>query len=101
MTMRKILAVLLCVCAVLSVMAVVASSIEPPEIAAVQGVSEEPTTTAAPTQATTEKSTADKITEGWEKVKPYFDLIYKFFFQGFSQVLVVGFQWLLSIAGLA
>jgi len=102
MTMRKILSVLLCVCAMVSVMALVARSIDSPEAAARDDISTDPTTTTTTTTGptTTTKSDAQKITDGWEKIKPYFELIYKFVFQGLSQLLVVGFQWLLSLVGL-
>ena len=100
MTMRKVLAVLLCVCAMISVMALVARSIEVPEAAAAQNISAEPTTPTTTTPASTEKSLADRITDGWESFKPFFDLMYKFGFQGLSQLLVVGFQGLLAWAGL-
>jgi len=103
MTTRKILAVLLCVCAMISVMALVARSIDLPEAAVTQDISADPTTTAKPTTtapASTTKSLAQQITDGWESFKPYFDLIYKYTFQGLSQLLVVGFQWLLQAAGL-
>jgi len=100
MAMRKILAVVLCVCAVLSVMAVVAHSINADPVSAqvgAQDISALPTT---PAPTTTTKPLGDQIADGWEQFKPYFDMIYKFFFQGFSQTLVVGFQWLLSLVGL-
>ena len=100
MTTRRILAVLLCVCAMISVMAIVARSINLPEAAISQDISSDPTTTTKPPSTTTDKSLAQQITDGWEKFKPYFDLIYKFSFQGLSQLLVVGFQWLLSAVGL-
>ena len=91
MTMRKILAVVLCVCAMLSVMAVVAAADDPPP------PEPEPTTT-APT--TTKKPLADQINEFWEKIKVWLEPFYRFSFQGISQALVVAFQWLLSLLGL-
>ena len=100
MTTRRILAVLLCVCAMISVMAIVARSINLPEAAVTQDISSDPTTKPTTTAPTTTKSTGDQILDGWEKFKPYFDLIYMFGFQGLSQLLVVGFQWLLSAVGL-
>ncbi|MDR2686623.1 MAG: hypothetical protein LBB75_02635 [Oscillospiraceae bacterium] len=100
MTMRKILSVLLCVCAVISVMAVVARSIDLPQAAVSQEISADPTTPTTAAPASTTKSLAQQITDGWEKFKPTFDLIYKFGFQGLSQLLTVGFQWLLSAVGL-
>jgi hypothetical protein len=100
MTTRRILAVLLCACAMISVMAVVARSINLPEAAVTQDISADPTTPTKPPATTAEKGLAQQITEGWEKFKPYFDMIYKFGFQGLSQLLVVGFQWLLSAVGL-
>ena len=100
MTLRKILAVLLCVCAMITVMVVVARSIDVPEAAVTQDISSDPTTKPTTTAPATTKSAGDQILDGWEKFKPYFDLIYKFGFQGLSQLLVVGFQWLLSAVGL-
>jgi len=99
MTTRKLLAVLLCMCAVFSVMAIVARSINVPEDVLPQDiiVVTTPATTTAPS---TTKSTAQQITDWWEGFRPYFELIYKFGFQGLSQLLVVGFQWLLSLVGL-
>ena len=57
-------------------------------------------TTTTTSAASTTKSLAQQITDGWESFKPYFDIIYKFGFQGLSQLLVVGFQGLLAWAGL-
>ena len=93
MTMRKILAVLLCVCAVLSVMAVVASALdrEPPP-------PDPPTTT--PAETTTKKPLGDQINDIWEKIKVWFEPLYRFSFQGLSQALVTAFQWLLRIVGI-
>ena len=100
MTTRKILAVLLCVCAVFSVMAIVARSIELPPAAVSQNISADPTVPTTPAPTTTAKTPAQQITDGWERFKPIFDTIYMFGFQGLSQLLVVGFQGLLAWAGL-
>ena len=100
MMTRKILAVLLCVCAVISVMAIVARSIDIPEAAVTQNISADPTTPTTATTTTTGKPLAQQITDGWERIKPYFDMIYMFGFQGLSQLLVVGFQGLLAAFGL-
>ncbi|MCL2494029.1 MAG: hypothetical protein FWE98_00045 [Oscillospiraceae bacterium] len=97
MTTRKVLAVLLCVCAVISVMAIVARSYELPQAVVSFDISALPTTTAPPT---TTKSNAQQILDGWEWFKPYFDAIYKFVFQGLSKFLVVAFDLLLAIVGL-
>jgi len=92
MTMRKILAVVLCMCAVLSVMAIVAF--------AGPAQKDPPAPEPATTEATTKKPLAEQITETWEKIKPYFNLIYQYTFQALSKGLVAGFQWLLSLVGL-
>ena len=97
MTTRKVLAVLLCVCAVISVMAIVARSYELPPAVGTFNVSALPTTTAPPT---TTKSNAQQILDGWEWFKPYFDAIYKFVFQGLSKFLVVALEVLLAVVGL-
>ena len=87
MTMRKILAVLLCVCAALTVMAVAArASAEPP--------------TAPTTTTTTQKPLGDRINDFWESIKPWFEPLYKFSFQGLSQALVTAFEWLLRVVGI-
>ena len=93
MTMRKILSVLLCVCAVLSVMAVVASALDldppPPD-----------TPTTAPAETTTKKPLGDQISDAWAKIKVWFEPLYRFSFQGLSQALVTAFQWLLRLVGI-
>jgi len=99
MTMRKILAVVLCVCAVLSVMGAVAYSAHAAP-APVQVNADPSSLPTNPPVTTTAKPLGDQIAEGWEKFKPYFDLIYQFVFQGFSKTLVAGFQWLIAMAGL-
>jgi len=97
--MRKLLAVVLCVCAVLSVMGAVAYSAHaaPAPVQVNADPSNLPGTTVPPTTA---KPLGDQINDTWERIKPYFDLIYQFVFQGFSKTLVAGFQWLLAMAGL-
>jgi len=101
--MRKILAIALCVCAVLSVMAVVAAAnqaavdqAEP--VATTYPPPDSTTTTAGPT--TTKKPLGDQINDFWESIKPWFEPLYKFSFQGLSQALVLAFQWLLRIVGI-
>ena len=89
MTMRKILAVVLCVCAVLSVMAVVTKALPPP-----------PETETTTTATTTTKGPGDQINDTWEKIKVWFEPLFKFSFQGFSQLLWRAFYGLLMLVGL-
>jgi len=83
-TMRRILAVVLCVCAVLSVMAVAASAAD----------------TTPPEETTPPKSVGDSLLEGWENIKPFFTWIYENGLLAISKWLVVAFEWLLSLVGL-
>lgn len=104
MTLRKLLAVLLCICAMGSVMVVVANATQNTQAQVLAQANNdvrpsEDEEDEEPEETT--KSVAEKITEGWEKIKPYFDWIYKIGFQGLSQALVVGFQWLLNLVGLS
>lgn len=96
MTMRKLLAVVLCMLTVMSVVALAARA-----GGASEGDAPLPSEQSTnPTTVPTTKPLGDRIAEGWEKIKPYFDWIYKFSFQGISQALVAAFQWLLSLVGL-
>jgi len=86
-----------------SVMALVARSIGAPEAVATQDISVEPTVPTTPTTAapgTTTKSTAEKILDGWEKFKPYFELFYKGGLQAISWIGSLLFGWLLRAVGL-
>jgi len=86
-----------------SVMALVARSIDVPEAAATQDISVEPSQSTAPTTTapgTTTKSTAQKITDGWEKFRPIFELVYKGGLQVISWIGSLLFGWLLRLVGL-
>jgi hypothetical protein len=87
--MRRILSVVLCVCALLSVMAVAASAAAPPA-----------PETSAPAETTAPKSGGDQIMDTWEKIKPFFTWIYQNGLLAISRGLVVAFEWLLSAVGL-
>ena len=90
MTMRKLLAIALCACALFTFMAVTANA-EPPK-------PDDPSTvTPDPTPG---KPLGEQIMEWWESVKPWLEPLYQFSFQGLSKALVAGFQWLLSLVGL-
>ncbi len=100
MTLRKILAIVLCVCAVLSVMVLVAHAAQDNQPAAQKATPTAITETTTSAATTTTKGSGERILETWEALKPYFEWIYQFSFQGLSQVLVKAFQWLLSSVGL-
>ena len=90
MTMRKILAIVLCVCAVLCAMSVAASAAYPPPDAAPPTVDSD----------TPGKPLGDQIMEWWESIKPWLEPLYMFSFQGLSKMLVAAFQGLLALVGL-
>ena len=89
MTMRKILAIVLCMFAMLSVMAVAAKA-EPP--------APDPPGTSDP--ATPSKPLGDQIMEWWESIKVWLEPLYKFSFQGLSKALVVAVQGFFALIGL-
>jgi hypothetical protein len=93
MTMRKILAVALCVLAMLSVMAIVAN-------AAVDPSRPPDAETTTPGTTTPQKPLSDQIMEWWESTKVWLEPLYRFSFQGFSKALVAAFQGLLALVGL-
>ena len=90
MTLRKILAIALCACALFAFMAVTANAAYPPPDSTPPTVDPE----------TPGKPLGEQIMEWWESVKPWLEPLYQFSFQGFSKALVAGFQWLLSLVGL-
>jgi len=101
MKLRKILSVLLCVAAVLSVMAIVAMHAQAADAVAPRdpwSTLPPSTTTAGPT--TTTKGFMQQVGDWWENFYPSFDAIYKVGFNLVSKVLVMGFQFLLSLVGL-
>jgi len=91
MTMRKLLAIVLCVCAVLCAMSVAAAAAPPPP---------DPPGTGTTTSDTPGKPLGDQIMEWWESIKPWLEPLYQFSFQGFSKMLVAAFQGLLALVGL-
>jgi TRAP-type C4-dicarboxylate transport system permease small subunit len=94
MTIRKILAMVLCVAAVFSVMGVVAYTTQSVSAIAAQ---ENP---AAPSQQEiTTQSTNDKIKGWWNDFYPKFDAFWTSWFKNVSDVLVMAFGWLLKLGG--
>jgi len=88
-----------------SVMALVARSIDAPVATAREDISVEPTVPTTPTTTTTAlttttKSDGQKILDGWEKIKPIFELIYKGGLQVISWIGSLLFGWLLRLVGL-
>ena len=88
MTMRKILAVLLCVCALLSVMAVAAAAVEYPTV---------PGTT---TPADPKKPLGDQINDAWQSFMSWFKPLYEGIFPAIGLGLAKAFEWLLRIVGI-
>ena len=93
MTMRKLLSVFLCVAAVLSVMALVATSAraQVPDMAA-PPPSTEPTAPPAPWYIS--------IYDWWQGFYPVLKSIYEFGFKWVSQILTWALNLLLSILGI-
>jgi len=87
--MRKILAIVLCVLAMLSVMAIAAGAA--PGDAPVP-YDPEPTEPSKPL--------GDQIMEWWESIRVWLEPLYKFSFQGLSKALVVAVQGFFALVGL-
>ena len=104
MNLKKLLAVILCVAAVLSVMSAVAYASSQANAVALSGDDNDfvtPTTKPpAPTTVPDNRNTAEKIADWWADFYPKFDAIWTVGFKGISDVLVLGFRVLLSVVGL-
>ena len=90
MTMRKILAVLLCVCALFSVMAVAVAAADPPP--------PDPPTTTTPTEPN--KTVGDQINEAWQSFMSWFKPLYEGVFPAVGRGLALAFEWLLRLVGI-
>jgi len=87
MTLRKILAIALCACALFAFMAVTANAANPPP--------DDPSTvTPDPVPG---KPLGEQIMEWWESVKPWLEPLYQFSFQGLSKALVVAVQGFIAL----
>ena len=98
--MKKILSVLLCVAAVISVMAIVATQAQATS-ANVIGQAEKPSqTTATTAPPTTERPWYEGLDEWWQNFYPIFDTVWKGGLLWVSRLLTLGFQFILNLAGL-
>lgn len=90
--MKKTLAIVLSILALLSVMTLVAYSINSAEAQQYAGPTVL-TDTTVPTQTETEPGFADKFTEFWQRFYPIFDAVYKNGFVVLTQFL----SWIVNI----
>ncbi|MDR0531577.1 MAG: hypothetical protein LBG83_05890 [Oscillospiraceae bacterium] len=96
MKLRKVLAVVLCVAAVIGVMAAVAIVSHAAQAAAVPNDAP----SALVTTATAPTTTKSSLSEWWNSFYPGFDQFYKGAFAGVQQFLLLLFNMLLKIVGL-
>ena len=103
MTLKKVLAVILCAAVVLSVMTAVAyASNNKAEAAPAAGGGEFEIPSTEPTAPPTvdNRSALEKLGDWWNGFYPTFDKVWTVGFKGLSDVLVLGFRFLLMIVGL-
>jgi len=89
MTLRKILAIVLCMFAMLSVMAVAAKAVDHPKPDDPSTIKTDPDNPSKPL--------GDQIMEWWESTKVWLDPLFKFSFQGLSKALVVAVQGFIAL----
>ena len=98
--MKKILSVLLCVAAVISVMAIVATQAQATSAAAIPQAEKPSQTTGTTAPTTGDKPWYENLDEWWQSFYPIFDTVWKGGLLWVSRILTWGFQLILSLAGL-